>query len=760
MTRRRRFLLQSLVLLLVTLGIFGEVLVSPHRVLSSPDGDGATLFLGVRAWGFDQIRHGHLPLWNPHLFCGTPFLGGFQSALLYPPNLIYALLPVERAMNIDIALHIWLSGAFMLAWLAHLRMRSLPALLGAIVFMLGAPHFLHVYPGHLPQLCTIAWTPLIFLAIDGAIVARRRRLGWVLLGSFALAMQVLAGYPQFVLYCGFIAAFYALARLLTMWKRGRSIRFAVRSLVSLVILAAGLSAVQWMTSADILPETTRRHLPLDVVANYSLPIENLLTLITPRFFGDVSSAGYWGRWYYWEATLFIGIAPLVLAIYGAARSRNPRRGIVVALAVLSLMLAMGSQTLLFRVLYATLPGFAQFRGPSKFTAPALFLLATLAAFGLQALRAGARGSSRRLAIILAGSGISLLIALLAFRLNDPERAMRTILSSASWDFERFLPREMVFTPAFVATSAHELVGSLTCSAIVIIVVGVCFGLGRRIAPTLLVVLSIAELMVFAFQHRPTFDPPAVSMATSDLRTEDPNQSTVMRSNGFSIWGNDATVLQRYRDLAGALGGLRETQEPTQSPFVRDPSRLGLLRVDPDALPRAVFIRQWQVVPDRSAALDIVAGESFNPREKIILESPPSFPSGEASSTQSRRPDVSVRDRSSDEIEVDVTTADAGILLITDNYAGGWKVRGLAVDVVPADVSLIAIPVSGGHLHFTVVYEPRGFFVGRAVSIASCALAIALLVMYVYQCRFVARTPRPDDPVKQRRYTSRFFTSSA
>jgi hypothetical protein len=732
MIRRRRFLLQSLVLLLVTLGILGDVVVSGDRVLSSPDGDGANLFLGVRAWGFDQIRQGHLLLWNPHLFCGTPFLGGFQSALLYPPNLIYAILPIERAMNIDIGLHLWLSGLFMLAWLAHLRMRSLPALLGAIVFMLGAPHFLHVYPGHLPQLCTIAWMPLIFLAIDGAIIARRGRLGWVLVGSFALAMQVLAGFPQFVLYGGLIAALYVAARLLKISKLRRSVRFAILSLASMLVLAGGLSSIQWMTSAEILPETTRRHLPIDVVTNYSLPIENLLTLITPRFFGDITSIGYWGRWYFWETTLFIGIAPLVLAIYGAIWSRNPRRGIIVVLAALSLLLATGSQTPLFHILYTIVPGFAQFRGPSRFTAPALFLLATLAAFGLQTFRVSPRAASRRVAILIACSGVSLLIAVLAVRWADSQRMMRAILGSASWDFERFLPREIVFTPAFVAMSTRQFLDALTSSAVVLLAVGVCFAFGRRIAPAVLVFLSIVELTIFARLHRPTFHPPTIPNATSALRIDNPNQSAVMLSEGFSIWGNDATVLQRYRDLAGALGGLGETSEPTQSPFVRDPSRLGLLRVTPNALPRALVVHRWRVVPDRAAALKIVADDSFNPREEVVLESAPAFASSPAPVTGAQRPNISVLDRTSDEIDLNITTADAGILLITDNYAGGWKVHGISAAAMPANVSLIGIPLGAGHYQFELHYEPTGFAIGRIVTIASCIVATGLLIPYAIQ----------------------------
>src|SRR4051794_19886580 len=104
-------------LLVIVLGLFSDVLFSDGaRMLSEEHSDLVTQFIPWRQWGFDQIRQGHLPLWNPHTFCGMPFVGMFQSALFYPPNLIYLILPVGHATNWNIALHVWLAGLWMYAW--------------------------------------------------------------------------------------------------------------------------------------------------------------------------------------------------------------------------------------------------------------------------------------------------------------------------------------------------------------------------------------------------------------------------------------------------------------------------------------------------------------------------------------------------------------------------------------------------------------------------------------------------------------------
>ena len=42
----------------------------------------------MRSFSSDAFREGRIPLWNPTIYCGTPFLATFQPAVFYPPNLL------------------------------------------------------------------------------------------------------------------------------------------------------------------------------------------------------------------------------------------------------------------------------------------------------------------------------------------------------------------------------------------------------------------------------------------------------------------------------------------------------------------------------------------------------------------------------------------------------------------------------------------------------------------------------------------------
>ena len=121
---------------LLTLGMFSQVLFTPGgRVLSGWGQDVFLQFIAWRQFGFEQLRHGNLALWNPYLFSGAPFFGGFQSALLYPPNALFLVLPLGPAINWSIALHVFLAGAFTYWWTGRRALHPLACFLSAVMFM-------------------------------------------------------------------------------------------------------------------------------------------------------------------------------------------------------------------------------------------------------------------------------------------------------------------------------------------------------------------------------------------------------------------------------------------------------------------------------------------------------------------------------------------------------------------------------------------------------------------------------------------------
>jgi len=60
-----------------------------------------------------QLHHGRIPLWNPYILCGAPYVGNPQTWPLYPSSLFLFPMRAEHAINWMIAAHVWLAGCGM-----------------------------------------------------------------------------------------------------------------------------------------------------------------------------------------------------------------------------------------------------------------------------------------------------------------------------------------------------------------------------------------------------------------------------------------------------------------------------------------------------------------------------------------------------------------------------------------------------------------------------------------------------------------------
>ena len=115
--------------------------------------------------------------------------------------------------------------------------------------------------------------------------------------------------------------------------------------------------------------------------SYSLPVQNLINLLFPYFF-RYTNRFYWTLWSEWETTLYVGIAPLVLAGAAVLFVRSRLVLLFAALATASVVLAFGdySPWPLYQQLYH-LPGFSSLRVPGRFIMLVTFCIAVLAAYG-------------------------------------------------------------------------------------------------------------------------------------------------------------------------------------------------------------------------------------------------------------------------------------------------------------------------------------------------------------------------------------------
>ena len=357
----------------------------------------------------DTLRSGTLPLWNPYAFSGIPLLGDGQTALLYPPNWLFLLLPAVLALNCVILLQFSLAGVG--AWLYGrvVGLRPLAALLAALAFM--GSGFLTTRVVHLSIMAGGALVPLVFWSVERLL--QRQNVRRFAVAAGCVALQAVAGHPQVPVYTAFAAGVYVLVQAVVAAAQSRSPRsLAWLPLLGGVYVAgyalAALQIVPWFEFASFSPRAAGASFPF--VTYHSVRGADWWLWLFPYSLGSATPNWFWANGpdlgraiQVWERSAYVGVTTLVLgasglALWAARRlpTALPRRPLwaLVAVLVVGLLVAAGDSTPFGRLVYL-LPVMGKLRAYARAVVLASFALSILAGVGLHALLALPAPSWRR-----------------------------------------------------------------------------------------------------------------------------------------------------------------------------------------------------------------------------------------------------------------------------------------------------------------------------------------------------------------------------
>ncbi len=354
---------------------------------------------------------GQLPLWNPYLFMGAPFLANPQAGVLYPLNWPLAPFAIPTAVKIAIITHIFIAavGAFKLARRA-LNLTSAAATLAALLFGLG---------GHLTgkveqvnQLQALAWLPWILLAahrqVTESSARERTRAGLAFAG--VLALQFLAGHTQTTFITLLAVVFWSLTtvtfRTSESHNRSSALRLLLRPL-AFTAMGALLSGAQLLPAIELAGASLRSTgLPLSEALSFSLH---------PLLLGRALLPGY-SRTLFSEFIGYLSIAGLLLSMAGTAalvhKQERARALPGALLACFGIFFALGAYNPFYWPLVKFAPGFDLFRVPARWLSLWALGAALLAGIGFDRITTLPKQGRRRLAT--AFFACTLLLVALAF----------------------------------------------------------------------------------------------------------------------------------------------------------------------------------------------------------------------------------------------------------------------------------------------------------------------------------------------------------
>ena len=96
--------------------------------------DTGRLYYPVKLFIAQQLRAGHLPLWNPMTECGVSLLGQVTPALLHPATMLYLVFPFDLAFKLNHLLGPLLAGIGTYRLARRLGASDWASLAGAIAY--------------------------------------------------------------------------------------------------------------------------------------------------------------------------------------------------------------------------------------------------------------------------------------------------------------------------------------------------------------------------------------------------------------------------------------------------------------------------------------------------------------------------------------------------------------------------------------------------------------------------------------------------
>jgi hypothetical protein len=749
-------------LLALLVALFFWRILTPNLAdrASFPPGDFSYQFWAFATFDARELSAGRLPLWNPYTYAGAPFWADIQSAVFYPLSLLTLLLSGPWgfslfALEVEAVFHFWLAGMFTYLFVRRLTGHRGAALLSAIAFTFGG--YLTGYPSQqLAVLEVDVWLPLLLFFADRALVDRSgeglKLRAWpnlpdALAAGLAWGLALLAGHPQSALFVFYTATLYVLFLTLatayvtrntqstahhgSLYHKLRNVAVAWGLMLA---VGFGTAAMAWLPGLEYMRLSVRAAGLYDKMAG-GFPLYDPIQMLLP---GSVSL----------YSPLYVGVLPLLLAIWAALSARRREAIFWGALAAGTFLLSFGGETFLYTPFYLLAPGFSIFRDQERVAFVFSFAMAVLAGFGLKYQISNIKSQILNLkspisnfqslvsALLVGALG---LVVLFFYALNDAgwkdDSPFNPLLSRSVW----LVILLALMWGALRLAGGHRLrnthYATLLPAGFLLLTAFDLFTVNWRtnVSPGLPEAQTATPAVVQAIQKDAA--PGEVFRVYNEYRIYE-NYGVPYALE--DAWGASPLRLARYDEIYHTLRMERlwellnvkyvitwrkELYAPSeiiyQEPKGKDVTYVHRLQ---KVAPRAWMVYHTEAVGD-GAALSRLDAFDFDPARTALIPPDASVPLGRPAGGQAGS--VEVMRRTAGWLSLKVVTPADGLLVLSEIDYPGWQamVDGREVPIVRADYTLRGIPVPAGGHSVDITYRPATVTWGGVISAATLGALI-------------------------------------
>ena len=695
--------------------------------------DIVSVHLPFRIFAANQISQGNIPLWNNLVLSGTPLIANFQSAFFYPLNILLAFTSVVKAWSIQIMLQPLITAIFTYLLLRNWKLSKTSSLFGATAFAFTG--FLLIWLEYNIHGHVAYWLPAILLVTDKYL--SKAKIIYAILLSFFVALSLLAGYPQLVLYEGLAVAIYLLFRI----KEKEWLK-RVLTLTLFGVLGVALAAVQIIPAFELLSISNRSFdaQTLAVANQGFLPVKHLLGFFAPDYFGNPSTGNWWGVGFYDNFAGYASVVALTLALIGIIS--YPKRSVVKFLVVLfgiSILLALKSplSSLLFQ---SNLLGFQ-----AAVASRALFLsgfsIALLSSFGVEGIlkvkwNKNFLRATYPVWVVLLGVGIGTFIVFVIYK---------TFNSPAIQYEQAQLFLTNISQPVTVGLRNLVLPFALILASTILLFIS-RYKKFRKIIVVLLFLLLVFDLFRFGFKYITFVDSnlifpktPVIEFLLEKQASESPFRvegGDVIPMNMLAAYGLETVEgydayysLEYAKYLSEINNGVKsqplgrygeisnynnELIDISNARYILALKRDEIAVPSPDGIPDYTFrLEKLTPVFEDGTVLVLENTEVF---DRAFLEEPGGNVEFLVNEPKYKK--------------LMVKTQKDSNLVISETYYPGWiaRVDGKKVDITRARQVYKSIKVDEGEHVVEFIYNPDSFRIGAIIS-ASTLFIIFLIIIY-------------------------------
>jgi hypothetical protein len=157
---------------------------------------------------------------------------------------------------------------------------------------------------------------------------------------------------------------------------------------------------------------------------------------------------------------------------------------------------------------------------------------------------------------------------------------------------------------------------------------------------------------------------------------------------------------------------------------------------PGDLPHILLVDGWRRIEHRDDIFAALVAQAFDGSKTVILESDP-----EPAPVAGPDPGAArILSTTTDSLTISADTSRPELLLVTDSYSRYWRAVALKgssqkqYQVMPADYTIMAVPLGPGHHLLRLEYAPSGWLIGRWISLAALLLYLAALIWWLLAAR--------------------------